>query len=108
MKVYDDTIIDTIIYVVINNNGEILRCFADEDNAYVFAIRECLNYIEENNLNKNVFEELDNIDKDEERDFKEKLEIIHAHYEKLIKSDIDYHYLVRVEEYNLDTNDMYV
>jgi hypothetical protein len=107
MRVYDDTIIDTKIYVVINNNGEILRCFANEDNAYSFAIRQCFNYIEENNSNKHVFEELDNIDKDEKGDFKQKLEIIHERYEKLIKSDIDYYHLVRVEEYNLDTNDMY-
>jgi hypothetical protein len=108
MKVNDDDIIDTIIYIVINNNGEILKCFGNEDNAYSYAIRECLSYIEENDSNKHLFEELDNIDKDEKGDFKQKLEIIHDHYENLIKSDVDYYYLVRVEEYDLDTNDIFV
>ncbi len=55
-----------------NNNREILKYFANKDNAYSFAICECFNYIE-NNSNKHIFEELENIDKLENSDFKEKI-----------------------------------
>ena len=107
MKINDDQMIDTTVYIVISNSGKILKCFGNEENAYSFATQECFKYIEENDTNKSILEEIYDVDADEDADFEKKISLIHGNYEKLIRTEHDYYNLVHVEEHTLDTNDIY-
>ena len=100
MKIVDDEMYDNKIYVAITNNGIILQCFGNEENAYTFATRECFKYI-------NITDEISNIDSDIDADFKTKLNLIHEKCMDLIKNCDDYYHLVRIEEHTLDTEDIY-
>lgn len=105
--IYDNEIENFNIFVVISNKGKIVKCFGNEENAYSFATRECFKYIEENYDNKYLFKRIYDADDDYDSTYKTKLEIIHENYELLVRTDLDYHELLRVEEYELDTNDIY-
>lgn len=108
MKFSDNYLLDTKVYIVISNCGNILKCFGNKQNAYIFATRECFEYIEENDNNKHILEDIYNVDADEYNDFTKKLELIHKNWVNLIKSDMDYYSIVHVEEHQLNTEDCFV
>lgn len=108
MKINDDEILDFTIYIVKRNSGEILKCFGNEENAYLFATQECFKYTRETLTNKHIFENIYNVDADLDADYTTKYNIIHENYNLLIQSDICYHYLAIVEEHSIDTNDIYI
>lgn len=108
MKIQDDDILDFKIYIVISNCNRIQKCFGNEENAYLYATQECFNQIEEKENNKHIFEMIYNADSDLDADYTTKLKIIHDNFNDLIKSERHYHHLVYVEEYILDTEDIYI
>lgn len=109
MRISDDIMSDENIYIVISNGGKVLKCFGNKENAYGFATRECFKYCSftMNENNKEIIEEIYNVDADEYADFTTKLELIHKNYIHLIKTEMDYYNLVRVEEHELNTEDIY-
>lgn len=108
MKLSDDYMYDSKLYIVISNSGVIIECFGNEENAYSFAIRECFKYIDENDDNKHIFEDIYNVDSDESANYTKKLDIIHKNWSYLIKTEMDYHDLVNVEEHELNIQDIFV
>lgn len=104
MRFEQGQLLDNSIYVIINNKGEILACLCNEESAYAYAVRECFKFIDENDLNKNIFDELE----EEECSYEEKLNIIHNHHKKLIKTSDNYFDLAIVEELQLfDEENLY-
>ncbi len=110
MKIQDDDILDFQIFIVKNWNYSTLLCYGNEDNAYSYAIRENFKLIEnnKNQYNKDIFEKLESIDSNTNADFKEKLEIIWNNWQRLIVDSDDFYKLLQVEEYIMDTNDIYI